>query len=56
MDFQQIAVIVLMALDLGVALALHGKPKTGNHSAWTEVLTTFNFAMLLYWAGFWKGL
>ena len=54
MNWQQIVMIVLLGLDLGCALANHGKPYTGNHNFWIELITDGIIAWILISAGFWK--
>lgn len=54
MGWQQIAIIVLTAMDLGLTLALHGKPKEGNHNFWTEALADAVIIFLLASGGFFR--
>lgn len=47
-------IIALLALDilgLGVSMGNHGKPRTGNYSVWTALLSTIIVFSLLYFGG-----
>jgi hypothetical protein len=52
----QITMIVLYALNLGIAMALHGKPKTGENNFWVQFIAINISAALLYYGGFWLPL
>ena len=52
MGTPQIIFIVLLGLNLGVGLAQHGTPKTGNNSFMSAFLGTIIQVGLLYWGGF----
>lgn len=52
MTIWQIIYLAWMALGLGVVLASHGKPRTGNYSFWTSLVSTALQIMLLYFGGF----
>ncbi len=54
MRWQQIVIIVLTAMDLGLALALHGKPKEGNFNFWTQLLADAVIIFLLASGGFFR--
>ena len=52
MKWPQVIWLVLAAVMLVVALAVHGKPKEGEHSFYrTLLLVAINVALLL-WGGF----
>jgi hypothetical protein len=54
MNAPQIVAICLMALQVGIGLADHGKPKTGNHSFFQALISTGLLLGLLIWGGFFK--
>lgn len=52
MGWPQVVYIGLIGLNLGCALALHGKPRTGKHSVWASLLGTAIVVPVLYAGGF----
>ena len=52
MGFPQIIMTVWLALSLGCHLASHGKPKEGNYSFWTALISVSLEVFLLYKGGF----
>jgi hypothetical protein len=52
MQLPQIIMIALLAMSLGVYLANHGKPKTGEYNFWVGVIATAIQTALLVWGGF----
>lgn len=48
--------IAITAIDLGMAIQLHGQPKTGVHSAWATLFGTTIMFTLLYFGGFFDSL
>ena len=55
MGAPQVIYLVLLGFGIGVALAEHGKPKTGKHNAWTTIIASMLALMLLRWGGFFGG-
>ena len=54
MSWQQIAMIVWLAMTVGVSLVNHGAPRTGKHNALIEILSAGVMAYILWSGGFWK--
>ena len=54
MNWQQIVMIVLLSMDLGVYVIKHGERRTGNYSFWTALFADGFIAWVLYSAGFWN--
>lgn len=52
MGWPQITIIVLVALSVGINLALHGKPRTGTHSVWVGLFGAALTVVPLYYGGF----
>ena len=52
MEAPQLITIILMALGVGLEVASHGKPRTGNHNAVVHLVSTGLTVGLLYWGGF----
>jgi len=52
MGWPQVTIIALFALSLGVSLALHGKPRTGNHSFGVALISAALTLVPLYFGGF----
>ena len=52
MGIWQILLIGLYCLSLGVNAGLHGKPKEGNHSFWTSLMSAIITMFILYKGGF----
>lgn len=48
--------LVLYGVALGIALVQHGKPKTGNHSFWVQLIASGIGFTLLWWGGFFNKL
>ncbi|MFP4365489.1 MAG: hypothetical protein ACLFQA_00210 [Bacteroidales bacterium] len=48
----QIIIIVLLSLNLGIAIAEHGEPRTGKENAWHMIIGTVIWVLLLWWGGF----
>ena len=53
MRWPQIVTIVLLALNLGLTIPLHGEEKNGKHNFWLELGSTIFTVLLLYAGGFW---
>jgi hypothetical protein len=54
MNAPQIVMIILMALEVGVSLALNGKARRENYSFWVKLGDTAILVGVLMWGGFWK--
>jgi hypothetical protein len=54
MTWQQIAMIVLLTLNIGIALSEHGKPREGKHNFWTTFFGVGLFLWLLLSGGYFK--
>lgn len=52
MGWPQIVYVGLIGLNLGIAGALHGKPRTGKHSFWVSLVGAAIIASILYYGGF----
>ncbi len=48
----QLIYIVLAVLGLGITLAKHGEPKTGEHNILVTLINAILVFALLYWGGF----
>jgi hypothetical protein len=48
----QIAWLIMAGLDLGLALALHGRPRRDKYSFWTTAITIALNAWILKLGGF----
>lgn len=55
MTAPQSIIMALCTLDLGMALAQHGQPRTGKHSFWLTLVTAAILIAVLYWGGFFNG-
>jgi LPXTG-motif cell wall-anchored protein len=42
----------LFLIELGLAIANNGKPKTGNESIWISLISSGLVLALLFWGGF----
>ena len=54
MGWQQIVIIVLYAMDLGMAAIKHGERRTGYHNFWATLIVDGFLTWVLYSAGFFK--
>lgn len=54
MNWQQIAVIVLLAFEVGASFAYDGRPKEGRYSFWLNFPFWMALAYLLWSGGFWS--
>lgn len=52
----QYTYLVISILGVGIAIAQHGQPRTGNHSFWTHLIGVGIGYWLLYMGGFFGGL
>ena len=52
MGICQIIYTVLLAMNVGISLALSGQPKRGRYSFWTALVGAAIEAALLYYGGF----
>ncbi|UXN70937.1 hypothetical protein N8A98_07040 [Devosia neptuniae] len=52
MGWPQITIIVLIALSVGINLAMHGKPRTGTHNVGYSILGSAIWLVPLYYGGF----
>lgn len=48
----QIIYLALSLVSVGIAITVHGEPKTGNHDALVTIISTVMMYTLLYWGGF----
>ena len=55
MNNGEMAMMALYAINIGVALAMHGKPKQGNHSIVTTIIAIGLSYTILRWAGLFGG-
>ena len=49
----QLILLVLMGIDLGIALVLHGKPRA-NYNFWLALVDAVTLLLLLSQGGFFK--
>ena len=54
MNAPQITIIVLYAMQIGIALVKHGEPRKEKYSVWTTMLGTLIGVAILWWGGFWN--
>lgn len=54
MGAAQIITIILMAMNLGINLVMHGKPKDDKYNFFGACLSVAINAGLLWWGGFWN--
>lgn len=54
MSWQQIAIIIWLAMAVGNGLVQHGKPKRGYNSVWIDIISTALMAYILWSGGFWN--
>jgi hypothetical protein len=54
MNGAQIAMAIMLAMSLGIDLAKHGEPKTGNYNFWTGLISLIIQTGILAWGGFWS--
>jgi len=54
MNGAQIAMIALLAMGAGVALAKNGQPNTGKHNFFSTLIAQGVLVSILYWGGFWS--
>jgi hypothetical protein len=52
MGWPQVTIIVLVAMSLGINLALHSKPRTGNYGVGVGLLSAALTLVPLYYGGF----
>jgi hypothetical protein len=52
MSTQAIIMIVLLAIEVGIALAKDGQPKTGRYSFWWTSVNVVTICCILYAGGF----
>lgn len=52
MGWPQVVYIGLMALSIGITLALHGQPRTGKHNVGYAVIGAAISLGVVYWGGF----
>lgn len=52
MSWQQIVIIVLNAMDLGMAAIKHGERREGKYSFWSTLIVNGFIVWVLYSAGF----
>ncbi len=52
MNGWSIAVIVMISLDVGIALAKHGEPRT-KYNFWASLISSLILTAILYKAGLW---
>ena len=53
MRWPQITVIVIMAINLGINLVMHGKPKKEDYNFFKECINDAILIVLLIYGGFW---
>jgi len=54
MSWQQIVMIVWLAMCVGIGLVQHGKPKQGYYNALIYLLSMALIAYILWSGGFWN--
>lgn len=54
MSWQQVAVIVWLAINVVFGVIHDGEPKTGRYNAVSTIIGIGIFVTLLYTGGFWK--
>lgn len=54
MSWQQIAMIVWIALELGIGLEQSGEPKKGTYKFYPVVIGMAILTFILYTGGFWN--
>lgn len=52
MEAPQFIYLAIVMLGLGIGMGQHGKPKTGRHSFWDELVGALIALSLLSWGGF----
>lgn len=52
MHAPQIILIVFFSLVMGLNLAMHGKPRTGNYNFFGTCIAVAIEVSILYWGGF----
>lgn len=52
MGVAQIFLIIWLGVNLLTSAYLHGKPKSGNHNFWVDVITILILFLILYLGGF----
>jgi len=52
MGWPQVTIIAVYALSLGICLAMHGKPRTGNYNVGHAVIGSALVLVPLYFGGF----
>lgn len=55
MGLWQIIMIGMYFLNMGLAIALHGQPKKGNHNILTTMIGSGIGIFILYMGGFFNG-
>jgi hypothetical protein len=50
----QLIFVALVVLSLVIVATMHGKPKTGKHNIFVDLLSAGISFALLYWGGFFK--
>jgi hypothetical protein len=54
MGIPQIILCALVTLNIGVALAKHGEPRTGKYGFFSSLFSAAIMFTLLIWGGFFK--
>lgn len=54
MSAPQVVMAALLVAALFLGMERHGKPKTGIHSVWLDLIAAGLQVGLLYWGGFWS--
>lgn len=52
MGIPQIIIVILYALNVGIALAKHGEPKEGNYNVFFTLIGAAISVGILWWGGF----
>ena len=54
MGWPQIVIIAFLAMDTGMSLAMHGKPREGKYNFWVSLISNGLLALLMWYGGFWR--
>ena len=54
MGAAQIIIIIIMAMNLGINLVLHGKEQNDKYNFFGACISTAITSGLLWWGGFWS--
>ena len=54
MSWQQIVMIIWIAMGIGIGIVQHGKPKQGYYNIWIDLISTTLMVYVLWSGGFWN--